>query len=118
MTTVASFLEDVQVRAVFDITPRDVVLNTLPLFHAFGLTAATLTPLLLGTRLILYPSPLHYHVIPELAYERHVTVLFGTNTFLIGYGRHADPYDFFNVRLVVMGAEALREETQRLWAGK
>ena len=59
-----------QVRAVFDITPRDVVLNTLPLFHAFGLTAATLTPLLLGTRLILYPSPLHYHVIPELAYER------------------------------------------------
>ncbi len=107
-----------QVRAVFDITPRDVVLNTLPLFHAFGLTAATLTPLLLGTRLILYPSPLHYHVIPELAYERHVTVLFGTNTFLMGYGRHADPYDFFNVRLVVMGAEALREETQRLWVEK
>ena len=107
-----------QVRAVFDITPRDVVLNTLPLFHAFGLTAATLTPLLLGTRLILYPSPLHYHVIPELAYERHVTVLFGTNTFLMGYGRHADPYDFFNVRLVVMGAEALRDETQRLWAEK
>ncbi|QQS53641.1 MAG: AMP-binding protein [Candidatus Competibacteraceae bacterium] len=107
-----------QVRAVFDITPRDVVLNTLPLFHAFGLTAATLTPLLLGARVILYPSPLHYHVIPELAYECHVTVLFGTNTFLMGYGRHADPYDFFNVRLVVMGAEALREETQRLWAEK
>ncbi len=107
-----------QIRAVLDITPRDVVLNTLPPFHAFGLTAATLTPLLLGTRLILYPSPLHYHVIPELAYERHVTVLFGTNTFLMGYGRHADPYDFFNVRLVVMGAEALREETRRLWVEK
>ena len=107
-----------QAHAVFDITPRDVALNTLPLFHAFGLTAATLTPLLLGTRVILYPSPLHYHVIPELAYERHVTVLFGTNTFLMGYGRHADPYDFFNVRLVVMGAEALCEETRRLWAEK
>ncbi|MDG4552728.1 MAG: AMP-binding protein [Candidatus Competibacter sp.] len=107
-----------QARAVFDITPRDVALNTLPLFHAFGLTAATLTPLLLGARVIFYPSPLHYHVIPELAYERHATVLFGTNTFLMGYGRHADPYDFFNVRLVVMGAEALREETQRLWAEK
>jgi acyl-[acyl-carrier-protein]-phospholipid O-acyltransferase / long-chain-fatty-acid--[acyl-carrier-protein] ligase len=87
-----------QARAVFDVTPRDVVLNPLPLFHAFGLTTATLTPLLLGTRVLLYPSPLHYHVIPELSYERRVTVLFGTNTFLMGYGRHADPYDFSSVR--------------------
>lgn len=107
-----------QARAVFDVTPRDVVLNPLPLFHAFGLTTATLTPLLLGTRVLLYPSPLHYHVIPELSYDRRVTVLFGTNTFLMGYGRHADPYDFSSVRLVVMGAEPLREETRRLWAEK
>ncbi|MDS4029879.1 MAG: AMP-binding protein [Candidatus Contendobacter sp.] len=107
-----------QARAVLDIMPKDVILNALPMFHAFGLTTATLTPLLLGARLVLYPSPLHYHVIPELSYERHATVLFGTNTFLMGYGRHADPYDFFSVRLVVMGAEPLREETRRLWAEK
>ena len=107
-----------QARAVLDIVPRDVILNALPMFHAFGLTTATLTPLLLGTRVILYPSPLHYHVIPELSYERRATVLFGTNTFLMGYGRHADPYDFFSVRLVVMGAEPLREETRRLWVEK
>lgn len=74
--------------------PSDVILNALPLFHAFGLTTATLTPLLLGTRLILPPSPLHYHVIPELSYERRATVLFGTNTFLMGYGHHADPTTF------------------------
>ena len=107
-----------QARAMLDITARDVILNALPMFHAFGLTTATLTPLLLGTRVLLYPSPLHYHVIPELAYERRVTVLFGTNAFLVGYGRHADPYDFFAVRLVVMGAELLRAETRRLWAEK
>jgi acyl-[acyl-carrier-protein]-phospholipid O-acyltransferase/long-chain-fatty-acid--[acyl-carrier-protein] ligase len=107
-----------QARAMLDIVPRDVIFNALPMFHAFGLTTATLTPLLLGTRVILYPSPLHYHVIPELSYERRVTVLFGTNTFLMGYGRHADPYDFFSVRLVVMGAESLREETRRLWMEK
>jgi acyl-[acyl-carrier-protein]-phospholipid O-acyltransferase/long-chain-fatty-acid--[acyl-carrier-protein] ligase len=107
-----------QARAVLDITPRDVILNPLPMFHAFGLTTATLTPLLLGARVILYPSPLHYHVIPELSYEHRATVLFGTNTFLMGYGRPADPYDFFSVRLVVMGAEPLREETRRLWAEK
>ncbi|HRD64948.1 MAG TPA: AMP-binding protein [Candidatus Competibacter sp.] len=107
-----------QARAMLDITACDAILNALPVFHAFGLTTATLTPLLLGTRVLLYPSPLHYHIIPELAYERRVTVLFGTNTFLMGYGRHADSYDFFNVRLVVMGAEPLREETRRLWMEK
>ena len=47
-----------------------------------------------------------------------MTVLFGTNTFLMGCTAAADPYDFFNVRLVVMGAEALHEETQRLWTEK
>ena len=107
-----------QARAVFDITPRDIALNSLPIFHAFGLTTATLTPLLLGGRLVLYPSPLHYHVIPEIAYEHGITILFGTNTFLNGYGRNAHPYDFFNVRLVIMGAEPLREETRRLWLDK
>ena len=107
-----------QARAVLDIMPSDVILNALPMFHAFGLTTATLTPLLLGTRVILYPSPLHYHVIPELSYERRATVLFGTNTFLMGYGRDADPYDFFSIRLVIMGAEPLRDETRRLWAEK
>ena len=107
-----------QARAVLDITACDVILNALPMFHAFGLTTATLTPLLLGTRVILYPSPLHYHILPELSYERRATVLFGTNTFLMGYGRHADPYDFFSVRLVIMGAEPLRDETRRLWNEK
>jgi len=107
-----------QARAVLDIMPSDVILNALPVFHAFGLTTATLTPLLLGTRVILYPSPLHYHILPELSYERRATVLFGTNTFLMGYGRHADPYDFFSVRLVIMGAESLRDETRRLWSEK
>jgi acyl-[acyl-carrier-protein]-phospholipid O-acyltransferase/long-chain-fatty-acid--[acyl-carrier-protein] ligase len=107
-----------QARAVFSLIPLDVVLNALPLFHAFGLTTATLTPLLLGARVILYPSPLHYSVIPEIAYERRATILFGTNTFLWGYGRSANPYDFFSVRSVIAGAEALREETRRLWMEK
>jgi len=107
-----------QARAALDIMPRDVILNVLPMFHAFGLTTATLTPLLLGTRVVLYPSPLHYHIIPELAYEHRATVLFGTNTFLMGYGRQADPYDFSSVRLVIMGAEPLREDTRRLWVEK
>lgn len=107
-----------QTRAMLDITPGDVILSALPLYHAFGLTTAVLTPLLLGAKTLLYPMPQHYHVIPELAYERRVTVLFSVNAALMDYGRYADPYDFFSVRLIVAGLEPLCENTRQLWAEK
>ena len=105
-----------QVSAEFDFGPWDTVLNALPMFHSFGLTAGTLIPLLGGAKVFLYPSPLHYHTIPELAYDRNATALLGTDTFLRGYARRADPLDFRSVRVVIAGAEPLREETRRIWA--
>lgn len=107
-----------QANAVLDLRPGDVFFNALPLFHAFGLTMGFLLPLLNGMRLLLYPSPRHYHVIPELMYELGATIIISTNTFLQGYGSHADPYDFFSLRLVIAGAEPLQDETRRLWADK
>ena len=105
-----------QVSAEFDFGPWDTVLNALPMFHSFGLTAGTLIPLLGGAKVFLYPSPLHYHTIPELAYDRNATALLGTDTFLRGYARRADPMDFRAVRVVIAGAEAVRDETRRVWA--
>ncbi len=107
-----------QVEAVLDPRPSDVLLNALPLFHSFGLTAGTLVGLMSGFKVFLYPSPLHYRVIPQLAYEQCATLLLGTNTFLKAYGRTADTYDFFSLRLAIGGAEAIQEETQRLWMEK
>lgn len=80
-----------QFAARVDFGPQDVILNALPLFHSFGLTTGTLLPLLSGTRVFLYPSPLHYRIIPEVAYDINATILFGTNTFLYGYGKHRTP---------------------------
>ena len=105
-----------QIRARTDVSPLDRVLSALPLFHSFGLTAGVLMPLLAGAPVMLYPSPLHYRVVPEMAYGHRATLIFGTDTFLAGWGKRADPYDFSSVRAAIAGAEPVKEATRKLWS--
>ena len=105
-----------QVASVIDFNPSDRVFNAMPMFHSFGLTGATLLPLLCGVRTFYYPSPLHYRIVPELIYDTDSTIAFGTDTFLTGWARFANPYDFYRMRYIFAGAERVREETRRLYA--
>jgi acyl-[acyl-carrier-protein]-phospholipid O-acyltransferase/long-chain-fatty-acid--[acyl-carrier-protein] ligase len=98
-----------------DISPVDSLFNVLPLFHSFGLLGGMVLPLLYGVRLFLYPSPLHYKIIPSIARKTAPTIMFGTDTFLIGYGRSAKDGDFDSVRMIVAGAEAVKPETRKLY---
>jgi len=107
-----------QLRLAVPFTTRDVFLNALPMFHSFGLTVGTILPLLYGVKTFFYPSPLHYRIIPELAYEVQATVICGTDAFLYGYGRMASPYDFFQIRFAVEGGEKLKSRTSGLWMQK
>ena len=107
-----------QATAMFDLQDDDRFFNALPLFHSFGLMAGTLFPLIRGCYTFLYPSPLHYRVVPTLVYERNCTVLLGTNTFLHGYARKAHPYDFRSLRYLVAGAEKVTTATFDTWARK
>ncbi|WP_421880851.1 acyl-[ACP]--phospholipid O-acyltransferase [Pacificispira sp.] len=104
-----------QLSARVDFNSADKVFNALPMFHSFGLTGGTLLPLLSGVPTFLYPSPLHFKVVPALVYDTSATILFGTDTFLAGYGRAADAYDFYSLRYVFAGAERVRDETRALW---
>lgn len=107
-----------QLMSCMDFNARDKLLNSLPMFHVFGLNCGTLLPVISGIHVFMYPSPLHYRVIPTLAYSINATLLFGTNTFLAGYGKYAHPYDFYSLRYVFAGAEKLQEDTFQLWMNK
>jgi len=107
-----------QMLAVTDITDGDRLFNCLPLFHSFGLTVGTFLPLVRGIYIFLYPSPLHYRMVPAMFYEHDCTVFLSTNTFLNGYARKAHPYDFRSLRYLFCAAEKLQEATTLAWSQK
>jgi acyl-[acyl-carrier-protein]-phospholipid O-acyltransferase/long-chain-fatty-acid--[acyl-carrier-protein] ligase len=107
-----------QAAARIDFGRQDKVFNVLPVFHSFGLTVGLVLPLVSGVRIYLYPSPLHYRIVPELVYGVNATILFGTDTFLNGYARSAHAYDFRSLRYILAGAEPVKESTRRVYLEK
>jgi len=107
-----------QAAARIDFGRSDKVFNVLPIFHCFGLTVGFVLPVISGVPIYLYPSPLHYRIVPELVYGSNATILFGTDTFLSGYARTANAYDFRSIRYVVAGAEPVKESTRATWSEK
>lgn len=107
-----------QALSMLTVGAGDKLFNCLPMFHAFGLGICTLLPVLAGVRVFLYPSPLHYRIVPRLFYESQSTIICGTDTFCAGYARYGRPYDFCHARLVIIGAEKMRESTRSVWLEK
>ena len=107
-----------QMLSVIDLMDTDRVFNALPLFHSFGLNVGLLLPLVRGVFTLLYPSPLHFRVVPSAFYNLDCTIFFGTNTFLNGYARKAHPYDFRTLRYLFAAAEKVQDATTALWMQK
>ena len=107
-----------QAAARIDFGRADKVFNVLPVFHSFGLTVGLILPLVAGVGVFLYPSPLHYRLVPQLIYVSNATILLGTDIFLAGYSRTAHPYDLRSVRYILAGAEPVKEATRRTYAEK
>ena len=104
-----------QAEARIDFGRDDLLFMALPAFHSFGFMGGIVLPLISGVPTFLYPSPLHYRTVPELVYGICATYMFGTDTFLAGYARMANAYDFRSLRYIVAGAEPIKESTRRIY---
>lgn len=104
-----------QVASVFALDEKDIILNALPLFHAFGLTVTTLMPLIKGLPIVSYPDPTNVLAIAKLIFRHKITLLCGTSTFFRLYARNAKihPLMLSPLRMVVAGAEKLAPTVAR-----
>ncbi len=104
-----------QTSSVINPTDKDVMMCSLPLFHAFGLTVTTFLPLIEGLPMVCQPDPTDARAVSRLVASYKVSILCATSTFLRIYGRHkkVHPLTFYSLRLIVAGAERLREDVRR-----
>ncbi len=109
-----------QISSVFNIKESDVILSSLPLFHAFGLTVTTIMPLVEGVPFACHPDPTDAAAIGKLVYRYKATVMCGTSTFLGLYcrNRKLQPLMFQSLRLVIAGAEKLSANVQQAFKDK
>src|SRR4029453_15323182 len=96
-----------QFSVMLDAGPDDSLLASLPFFHSFGCTVTLWYPLIEGTPIITYSSPLEAAKNAALVEKYKITVLLATPTFLRAYLRKAEPEQLHSARLVIVGAEKM-----------
>jgi len=103
-----------QVSDVLDTRSEDVVMATLPLFHAFGLTVTGLMPLVEGIPVICHPDPTDAVNIAKAIARFSATVFCGTSTFLrlFNLNKRIHPLMMESLRVVVAGAERMNPDVR------
>lgn len=106
-----------QAAQALEIRTSDCMIGMLPIFHAFGLTATTLLPLIEGLTVVCHPDPRDGVVIGQLVQQYKVTLMCGTSTFFRLYAktRNLTPDMFDSIRFVIAGAERLLPEVKVLF---
>ncbi|ARN73044.1 acyl-[ACP]--phospholipid O-acyltransferase [Oceanicoccus sagamiensis] len=103
-----------QISDVLNTQDSDVVMASLPLFHAFGLTVTQFMPLIEGLPVVCHADPTDAPNIGKAVAHYKATIICGTSTFLRLYtkNRKVHPLMFDSLRIVVAGAEKLNEQVR------
>ena len=103
-----------QIANIINVSDEDIILGSLPLFHAFGIVVTTYLPLIEGIRCVAHPDPTDGLAIAKLVSSYKVTIMCGTSTFFRLYTKNQKIHSlmFESLRLVVSGAEKLREDVR------
>ena len=98
----------------------DVIMSTLPTFHAFGFAVTTLMPLAEGVPIVCHPDPTDVATIAEGVEKYQGTILVGTPTFLRMYSinKKVSADSLQSLRLIAAGAEKLRSEVRDAFESK
>lgn len=103
-----------QIANVLNANDEDIIVGSLPLFHAFGIVVTTYLPLIEGIKCVAHPDPTDGYGLARLVSQYKATIMCGTSTFFRLYTRNSKvhPLMFESLRLVVAGAEKLRDEVR------
>ena len=103
-----------QISDMLNTEDTDVVMASLPLFHAFGLTVTTFMPLVEGIPMVCHPDPTDAVNISKAIAKYRATIFCGTSTFLRLYtkNRRIHPLMLESLRVVVAGAEKLSPDVR------
>ncbi|AOF53221.1 acyl-[ACP]--phospholipid O-acyltransferase [Rodentibacter caecimuris] len=103
-----------QVSELLNFQEDDVILNSLPIFHSFGLTVTTLMPLCEGIKMVSVADPTDGAEVGKMCARHNVSIIFGTSTFFRLYARNKKlhPLMLQSVRMVIAGAEKLKADVK------
>ena len=103
-----------QIATILNVTHEDIIVGSLPLFHAFGIVVTTFLPLIEGIKCVAHPDPTDGFGLGKLINEYKATIMCGTSTFFRLYTKNpkVNKLMFDSLRLVVAGAEKLRDDVR------
>ena len=103
-----------QIANIINVNEDDTIVGSLPLFHAFGIVVTTYMPLIEGIKCVAHPDPTDGLGVAKLVSKYKATIMCGTSTFFRLYTKNQKihPLMFESLRLVVAGAEKLREDVR------
>jgi acyl-[acyl-carrier-protein]-phospholipid O-acyltransferase / long-chain-fatty-acid--[acyl-carrier-protein] ligase len=103
---------------LLNIKDSDVLMGVLPFFHSFGYMATLWLPLVSGVGIAYHTNPLDAQTVGDMVKRHNASILIGTPVFVQNYQRKCSVGQFASLRLVITGAEKMRQSIAEAFFNK